>query len=42
MKISFPFKTINNTRITDPVPTMNSLYDYEDILQKKVTTPLSK
>ena len=34
-KISLPFKMIKNIKIADPVLTMNSFYDQDDILQRK-------
>ena len=34
-KIYLSFKTMKNIKIADPVFTMNSFFDYDDILQKK-------
>ena len=34
-KIYLSFKTMKNIKIVDPVFTMNSFYDWDDILQKK-------
>ena len=42
-KICLPFKTMKNIKIGDPVLTMDSFYDQDDILQKKkVKIPLSQ
>ena len=35
-KIYLPFKIMKNTKIADPVLTMNGFYDQDDILRKKV------
>ena len=34
-KICLSFKTMRNIKIAGPVLTMDSFYDYDDILQKK-------
>ena len=36
------FKTMRNTKIVEPVLTMNTFYYKDDILQKKVKIPLKK